>query len=62
MRSGLNETISELLFIERRQYFIYGDSAYNQRPFMEVPFQGSNLAEERHEFNKAMPTVHVTVK
>jgi hypothetical protein len=36
------------------QYCIYGDSGYNLHPFMEVPYQGSNLSEEQKHLNIVM--------
>lgn len=62
MRSSIYETLLELIVIEGTQYLNYGYSGYNQRPFMEVTFQGSNMAGERCEFNEAMSTVSVTVE
>lgn len=40
----------------------YWDCGYNSRPFMEVPFQGSNLTEAQHAFNKEMSRVRVTAE
>jgi nuclease HARBI1 len=43
-RSGIELQLEEKITINGIQYFIYGDSGYNLRPFMEVPYQGSNLS------------------
>lgn len=40
---------------------MYGDSGYNRRQSMEVPFQESNFNAARLVFNLAMSRVHVTV-
>ena len=36
-RSGLNDHISEVLYVDGERYCIYGDSGYNRRWFIEVP-------------------------
>ena len=45
-----------------KQYCIYGDSRYNQRRFLEVPYQGSNLSAPHDAFNSAMSRERVTVE
>lgn len=62
MRRGKDETLGELLLIEKTQYLIYGNTKYNQHPFKEVQFQVSNIVQERCEFNEAMSIVRVTVE
>ena len=44
------------------QFCIYGDSGYNLRLYMEVPYQGSNLSEEQKSLNKAMAASRITVE
>jgi nuclease HARBI1 len=48
--------------INGNQYCIYGDSGYNLRPFMEIPYQGSNFSEEQKYLNKAMSASRITVE
>lgn len=61
-RSGLDEVLEELMFVDGVQYCLYGDSGYNERSFLEVPFQGSQLTGYQKAFNKAMSTGRVTVE
>lgn len=62
VRSGIEEQLSVCLMVNGVQYCIYGDSGYNRRVFMEVPFDGSNLTAGQRAFNEAMSTVRVTVE
>lgn len=41
---------------------VFGDSEYNWRCFIEVPFQGSNLNSNQTAFNKSMSKVGITVE
>jgi DDE superfamily endonuclease len=47
--------------IDGIQYCIYGYSGYNLHPFMEVPYQGSNLSEEQKHLNMAMSASRITI-
>lgn len=44
------------------QFFIYGDSGYSTREFMEVPYQVSRLSGTQTDINRAMSRVRVTVE
>lgn len=59
MRGGLDEELYKFLFIDGKQYFIYGDSSYNVMEFITVPFRGANL-NAQNAFNRAMSKVIVT--
>jgi nuclease HARBI1 len=61
-RSGIELRLEVKMTINGIQYCIYGDSGYNLRPFMEVPYQGSNLPEEQKYLNKAMSASRITVE
>lgn len=61
-RSGLDEHLPDLLGINGVQYCLFGDSGYNRRWFMEVPFQGSNISPNQIAFNKAMSAARITVE
>ena len=61
-RSGVNQSLPGVAFVGGKQYCIYGDSGYNQRPFPEVPYQGSNLSAPQRAFNGAMSKGRVTVE
>ena len=60
--SGLEINLRSVLHVNGRQYVIYGDSEYNWRPFMEVPFQGSNLNANQRAFNASMSKSRITVE
>ena len=62
MRSGLDDVLQELLFVDGKQYCVYGDSGYNRRSYMEVPIQGSHLSNAQKAFNAAMSRARVTVE
>lgn len=62
MRSGLDEQMEDVLYIDGIQYCIYGDSGYNSRPYLEVPFQGSTLSGDQTAFNQAMSAARITVE
>ena len=38
--SKMDEILPRVLFVQGTRYCIYGDSSYNQRWFIDVPFQG----------------------
>lgn len=58
----LDSNLTEILLIEGVQYAVFGDSGYNWRCFMEVPFQGSNLNSNQTAFNTSMSKVRITVE
>ena len=57
----MDEILPRVLSGEGKQYCIYGDSGYNQRWFIDVPFQGSNIFPAQCAFNKAMSSVRISV-
>ena len=61
-RSGLDTHLPEVLDIGGKRYCIFGDSGYNRRWFMEIPFQGSNLSAQQVAFNKAVSSARITVE
>ena len=60
--SGIDEQLAEALSIDGEQFYIYGDSGYNRRPHMEVPYVGSVLTDDQKECNKRISSVRVTVE
>ena len=62
IRSGIEEQLPSALLVDGKQYCIYGDSGYNRRIFLEVPFQGSSLSSAQKAFNAGMSSVRVTVE
>ena len=51
-----------VMYVRGKQYCIYGDFGYNQRPFLEVPCKGSNLSAPHRAFNSVMSRGIVTVE
>lgn len=56
-RSGLDEQLAFVL-----QCCIYGDSGYNSRPYLDIPFQGAHLSDAQHAFHGSMSSEPVTVE
>lgn len=54
-----NETLQHSLITDNRQYYIYGDGAYQLRPWIQRPFVG-NCTDEQKMFNKKMSSVRVS--
>eukprot|EP00171_Calliarthron_tuberculosum_P004409 IDg4409t1 len=54
--------LEECMLVDGTQFCIYGDSGYNWREYMEVPFQGAHLGEDARAFNTAMAMSRVTVE
>lgn len=61
-KSGWNERLQEALLIDGEYYYIYGDSAYMLRPWMQRPFQHGLCSAQEAIFNAAMSAVRVTVE
>lgn len=62
IRSELDEVLPMVLEVDGVRYCIYGDSGYNARWYMEVPFQGATLSAAQKAFNKAMSSVRISVE
>ena len=62
MQSGLDEILAVALDYAGTRYCIYGDPGYNNRWFLETPFQGSNISPEQQTFNTAMSSIRITVE
>ena len=60
--SGWNEILQECLNVEGSYYYIYGDSAYLLRPWMQRPFSRGLSTAEQLAFNTAMSEVRVSVE
>lgn len=42
-RSEIGKQLESSLLVQGTQYCLYGDSRYNELPYLQVPFQGSEL-------------------
>lgn len=62
VRSELDDQFTEFMEVDGLQYCTYGDSGYNWREFLEIPFQGSNISDNQNAFNKRMSEERVTVE
>lgn len=60
--SGMEGMLRDTLEINGVQYFIYGDSAYVLRAWLQTGFDGQDLTEEGQEFNTAMSELRVAVE
>lgn len=61
-RSEMDGQLESTLFCDGIQYCIYGDSGYNERAYLQVPFQGSNLNPDQSAFNAGMAGARITVE
>lgn len=61
-RSGLDELLPQIIDINSVRYCLFGDSRYNRRWFMDVPFKGINLSPQNISFNKAMSATRIYVE
>lgn len=62
LRSGIEDQLDDVCFIDGVQYYIHGDSGYNRRITVDVPFQGANLPVAMRAANEATAAVRVTVE
>ena len=62
VRSRIDEMLPRVLSVQGKQYCIYGDSGYDQRWFIDVPFQGSNVSPAQSAFNREMSSVRISVE
>jgi DDE superfamily endonuclease len=42
--SEIDHLLSNSLFVQGQQYYVYGDSAYTLRPYLQVAFRGTELS------------------
>ena len=62
IRSGVDDALPHVIEINSTLYCSYGDSGYNHRRYLEVPFQGSNLNAYQKVFKTGMAVGRVTVQ
>jgi hypothetical protein len=60
--SGIDAMLASSLFIQNQQYYLYGDSAYALRPYLQLAFRGAEVSPEQHEFNVSMNTARTAVE
>lgn len=58
----MDKMFPNVLIVNGKHYVMYGDSGYNTKQFMEVPFQGWDLNAALLAFNLSMSRVRVTVE
>lgn len=51
--------LKKVCFIDARQYVIHGDSGYNHRSYLDVPFSGNNFNATQYMVNKCIATVRI---
>ena len=59
--SGWSTKFEEHLIIDNRQFYVYGDSAYSIRPWIQKHFIGC-LTDEQKQCNRTMSMVRVSVE
>ena len=59
--SGWSSTLEQNLHIEGRQDYLYEDSAYSLRPWMQRPYVGC-LTNQQNVLNEIMSSVRVSVE
>ena len=62
VKSELTAILSSVIDIDWKRFCLYGESGYNRRWYMEVPFQGRELSAAQRAFNKAMSSVRIIVE
>lgn len=62
VNSGIEPQLEEMMLHDGVQYFIHGDSGYNERVFMDVPFSSANLTPAQRAANMSTASVRVTVE
>lgn len=60
-KSGWSEILESNLSNGETQYYVYGDGAYDIRPWLQRPFRGHLNAAQR-QFNQGMSSVRVSVE
>ncbi|KAK1860396.1 hypothetical protein I4F81_002985 [Pyropia yezoensis] len=59
--SGLDATLASALLIEGQRYYVYGDTAYFIRPWLQAAFQGI-LTPQQEAFNASMKVPRTAVE
>ena len=59
--SGWDDALRNHLTTNERQFYIFGDSAYSIRPWIQRPFVGCLTAEQK-SFNEKMSSVRISVE
>ena len=62
VRSDLDAIIPTVLEIDGKRFCLFGDSGYNRRWYMEVPFQGSELSAAQRAFDRAMSSACISAE
>lgn len=60
--SGWEPILENSLYINERQFYIFGDQAYILRPWMIRPFIGENLPPDHAQFNSVMKSIRASVE
>lgn len=60
--SGIDSALRESLLIGEVQYYVYGDSAYVLRAWLQIGFDGHHLTPAEKEFTTVMSQMRVAVE
>eukprot|EP00171_Calliarthron_tuberculosum_P004019 IDg4019t1 len=61
-KSGLGPILEEHLFIDGKQYCIFGDAAYILRAWMQIAFPREGATVEERAYNKSMCGARIAVE
>lgn len=61
-QSGWEEVLADVLDIEGVQYYVYADSAFTVRPYLQAPFGTVGASVAELDFNRRMCGVRVAVE
>ena len=60
--SDMDEQLQEVCYVNGVQYYFHGDTGYNRRHYLDVPFAGGNLSPAQRAANKSTGAARVTVE
>ena len=61
-RSGMDQVLEHSLLIQGEQHYLYGDPAYELRPWLQKGFTGAVLGAEEAAFNREMSSLRESVE
>jgi nuclease HARBI1 len=60
--SGIDNILAGSLVVHEKQHYIYGDSAYTLRPYLQIAFRGGEMSLEQEQFNVSMSSVRIAIE
>ena len=62
VKSELDEMLPYVLNYGNEKFCLFGDSGYNERWYLIVPFSGTSMNPPQQLFNKSMSSVRITIE